>query len=152
MARRSRWQYGRFHRRFRCHRNYCAVVRLTYIAVALAITTVISTAFAVRFYMELWKWAKQCQRAQIAIAYKRKVKLSAPLVEWLLWCNQLKDKDENGRVVFSLGGTSVAILKGKTPPSRIRQALRTGRKQPKRTAAPIERTGSWSAKDETVRT
>ena len=103
--------------------------------------------FGIRCYVELWRWAKQCQRAQIAVAYKQRVKLSAPLVEWLLWVNQLRDADSNGRVVYRMGGTSVAIVKGATPPSRIRRALRTGTRRRKSTATPPVREGRWANRE-----
>ena len=103
----------------------------------------VSIIFAARCYWELRKWARQCQGARIAIAYKRKVQLQAPLVEWLMWCNQLdKDKDSHGRVVWRQGYASVAITKAVTPK----------RSSKKRQTATPSREGTWSAKDETVRT
>lgn len=64
------------------------------------------------FYLHLWRWSKECKGARITIAYKRKVKIDAPLVEWLLWIRQAnKDRQSGGRVVYSMGGTDVAIIK-----------------------------------------
>lgn len=110
---------------------------------------VIGVVYGLRCYRELWKWARQCQHARIAIAYKGRVKLQAPLVEWLLWCNMLdKDKDSNGRVVYSMGGTSIAITKAVLPPGKVRRAIR-GARAKGGVASPPVREGSWSAKDQT---
>ena len=114
----------------------------------MGLVTVIAIAFAIRCYLELLNWARQCQTAQIAVSYKRKVKLNAPLVEWLLWCNQLKPAEENGRVIYSMGGTSVAIISHKPTKRGIRQALSIGRKKPSKTATPPVREGKWSATDD----
>jgi hypothetical protein len=67
---------------------------------------------ALRVYVELRRWARQCQKARIAIFYKRKATLNAPLVEWLNWCNSLDaDEQTRGRVVYRGSHVSVAILK-----------------------------------------
>lgn len=81
------------------------------IALAMTALAVLSTAFAIHFYKELFKWARECQSAQIAIAWKGKVTVVAPLVEWMLWSRQLSGKEENGRVVYHNGGTRVALIK-----------------------------------------
>lgn len=79
------------------------------ILLGLAVT---GFALAGWFYWHLYRWAKECQGARITIAYKRKVKIDAPLVEWMLWIRQAnKDKSTGGRIVYSVGGTQVAILK-----------------------------------------
>jgi hypothetical protein len=73
---------------------------------------VLGVAFGVTCYYRLWKFARQCQHARIVVAYKQKVKLNAPLLEWLLWVNMLdRDKDAHGRMLYSVGGTSVSIIK-----------------------------------------
>ena len=119
----------------------------------LAATTVVSAAFAAKFYHELWKWAKQCQNARIAVAYKNKVKLDAPLIEWLRWCNQLdKDKDANGRTIYALGSTRIAVIRGNVSVKRsIRQAIRKPKPQKGSGAPPVReiKQGSWSATDQT---
>jgi hypothetical protein len=125
---------------------------MIWVMVGSLIVAALSVAFAIRCYRELWKWARQCQYARIVVAHKNRVRLNAPLVEWLLWCNQLdKDKDANGRMVYSLGGTSVSIIK-KTgvPTGRLRRMVKSTR--PARVAtgsAPQVREGTWSARDET---
>ena len=80
--------------------------------------------FGIRCYLELWRWARQCQHARIAIACKRKVQLQAPLIEWLMWVNQL-DRDEmsTGRVVYKNKEVTVAITKAVIPPGKVRQAI-----------------------------
>lgn len=81
-------------------------------------------AFGVVFgfscYYQLWKFARQCQQVRIAVAQKGRVKLNAPVLEWLLWSNMLdQDKDSNGRMIVNLNGVSVSIIKksfnAKTP-------------------------------------
>lgn len=85
---------------------------MIYVTVGSLIFGVLGVAYAVTLYYELWKWARECQHSRILLTYKGKVKLNAPLVEWLLWIRQLdKDKDNNGRVVYTYGGTAVAIVK-----------------------------------------
>lgn len=75
------------------------------------IVSVVCFGLAVRYYYELWKWARQCQRAHIVIAYNRKVVLSASLVEWLGWVNQLKGQEAKGRAVFHRNHMSVSIIR-----------------------------------------
>ena len=107
--------------------------------------------FGLRCYRELYKWARQCQHARIAIAYKRRVQLQAPLVEWVKWCNQLdKDKDSHGRVVWRQGYASVAITKAVYPPGRFKTLIRKWRTR--NVEQQPAREGSWSAQDETVKT
>lgn len=112
---------------------------------------VLGVAFAVRFYIELRRWAHHCKYARIAIAYKGKVKLHAPLTEWVAWVNMLdKDKDSQGRVIYRAGGTSVAITKAVVPPGKLRQRLNERRRaKSDTTVGPKVREGSWSAEDQT---
>ena len=78
------------------------------VCIVIAIASVV---FAARCYRELQKWSSECNSAQIAIAYKRKVKIVAPLTEWMLWTRQLSGEEANGRTIYHVGGTSVAIIK-----------------------------------------
>ncbi len=83
---------------------------------AAGAVTVLALLFAFRCWLELRKWARQCQRARIAVAYKQRVTLEAPLVDWLNWANMLgADQASRGRVVFRGGHVSVAILKPRPP-------------------------------------
>lgn len=79
---------------------------------AAGLVVVLALAFAGRCYLELHRWARQCQGARIAIAHKRRVQLDAPLVEWLEWANMLgADEASRGRIIYRNGAVSVAILK-----------------------------------------
>lgn len=72
---------------------------------------VLGVLFGLRCYLELWRWAKQCQRAQIVLAYNNKVRFRATLVEWLQWVNSLDGTEENGRVVYQQFKFRAAIVK-----------------------------------------
>lgn len=75
----------------------------------------------------LWRWERQLKGARIAVAYKRRVQLQAPLHEWMRWALALKrDERSTGRVVYRNGGVTVAILKplrghGKTKTHTIKE-------------------------------
>lgn len=125
---------------------------MIWITVGSLIVAVLAITFAIRCYRELWKWARQCQYARIIVAHKNRVRLNAPLIEWLLWCNQLdQDKDANGRMVYSLGGTSVSIVKKSgVPDGAVRRGMKSVRPHRKAaTVAPRVREGAWSATDQT---
>jgi len=62
------------------------------------------------FYYHLWKWARDCQQATVAIAYKRKVVMSPTLVELLLWSRKVPD-GQNGQVFYRAANVTVAIVK-----------------------------------------
>lgn len=113
---------------------------MTIIDIVSVAIGVAGLVFGAGCYWELWKWAQQCKGARIAIAYKRRVQLQAPLVEWLMWCNQLdKDKDSHGRVVWRQGYASVAISKRVTPRRHLLH----------RTPKPGLRHGTFQTKDDT---
>ena len=109
--------------------------------------------FALKFYYELWKWARECGNVRIAVAYKRKTKWDMPLTEYLLLARQLdRDKDYHGRVFYLVGGTAVAIRKVTYEPLRLEftRFLRELWKRPqraarvqKRTSAPALHEGHW---------
>lgn len=123
---------------------------MTVLAIIAFAFGVVAIAFGISCYVQLYKWARECQGARIAIAYKGKVQMNAPLVEWMLWTRMLKGKEENGRVVYRNGQVTVAILK--RPPRRtVRQRWTIRRNQRQTKSAPQVREGSWSAKDETVK-
>jgi hypothetical protein len=60
------------------------------------------------------QWQRDCQEARIIIAVKNRVKLDAPLVEWLAW-NKALPKREQGRggVIFQHNGVRVALARPK---------------------------------------
>lgn len=99
---------------------------------------VLGTAFGARCYLELWRWAKQCQNARIVIAHKRKVQLQAPLVEWLAWANQLgKDEASHGRTVYRFANASVSIARIAPAGHPIRRAVSRVRGARKQTKHPV---------------
>ncbi len=128
---------------------------MLYVMVGSLIFGVFGIAYAVKMYYELWKWARQCQYARIVIAYKGKVRLNAPIQEWMLWTNLLdKDKDSNGRMIYTMGGTSVAIVKRSfvaEGPLREFAAWLFSRRRKVATPPASGETGKWTAKDQTVR-
>ena len=98
--------------------------------------------FGTYCYMGYRRLAHQCQQARIAIAYKGKVKIHAPLMEVLLWYRvMLKDKQHpGGRVIYHVGGTRIALTRP-VKPERGRQIVRSGGSK--------ARAGTWSAEDHT---
>jgi hypothetical protein len=83
---------------------------MTYAALAIGLA---GALFGANCYYHLWKWARTCQRAHIAISDKGKVQMHAPLTEWIKWINALDadGKDAKGRVVYVNRGIRVAILR-----------------------------------------
>lgn len=80
--------------------------------VILALLAVAGWFAAIYLGVRLYRWERQLAGARVAVAYKQKVKMDAPLVDWLKWANMLRrDEQARGRVVYRMGGTSVAILK-----------------------------------------
>lgn len=84
-------------------------------ATAIAIgCAALGWAAAAWSYYQLQRWARDC-KMRIAISYKGKVKIDAPLVEWMLWGRQAaKDRAARkvgpAKMLFHGGGTSVAIV------------------------------------------
>lgn len=123
------------------------------------VVALVSVAYTIRIYHELWTWARMCQNVRIAIAYKNKVKMDYPLTEWILWTNLLdRDKDSNGRVVYNMGSTRVAIIKRYAGEWTWRRAIMARVKAhqlarqkppPNVSSNPTVKTGKWSAHDET---
>jgi len=95
------------------------------------IVGVLGIAFAVTSYRELWKWARQCERARIVVAYNNRVRLNHSLKEWLTWANTLgNDERAKGRVVFTANKCRVAILRpdpDNTPKVKTRKVRRLPR-------------------------
>lgn len=123
---------------------------------------VLGVAFGVRQHFELWKWARQCQHLRVAIAYKGRVKAQYTLLEWVLWGNLMdKDKDTNGRVIYTAQSTRIALLKNFKARWTLRQYVlemwqfvekylpikkKTG--EPTATSdAPIVKEGHWKGED-----
>lgn len=120
---------------------------MTTLAVLGYVVGILGFAFGVKCYLELWRWAKQCQRARIVIAHKKRVQIDAPLTDWLAWANQLGgDQKERGRVVYTSSYTRVAILRPERPMAarvlfgRIRQTLSARRSRTAPPTVPTEPT------------
>jgi hypothetical protein len=100
--------------------------------------------FGVRCYIELYRWARQCQGARIVVATGNKVQINAPLVEWLGWANQLEgDEATKGRVVYLNAKVKVAILKKPVSPNRpgfviARNVRRVQKLRGRRTGSPAK--------------
>lgn len=120
---------------------------MTPVDIICLICGLLGVAFGLRCYYELWRWARLCQRSQVAVAFKRKTALTANFVEWMLWAQQLKP-GEGGRVVYQNAGTRVAIIRGANEPSRILRALRRGKKKQSQSAAPRMAQGTWGKEPE----
>jgi hypothetical protein len=128
---------------------------MLYVMVGSLVLAVLGVAWAITMYYKLWQWARQCQHARIVVAWKGKVQLNAPILEWMLWANLLdQDKDANGRVVYMNGGTRVAIIKrsfvAKGPMREFIAWLRTRSMRQAMPTASGEQ-GKWTAQDETVK-
>jgi hypothetical protein len=99
--------------------------------------------FGVNCYWHLRKWARDCQQATVAIAYKRKVVMSPTLVELVLWSRKVPDK-QNGQVFYKAPNVTVAIIK------RDRRSWRTRRQLRKNQTKTGSRFGTWKLRqDET---
>jgi hypothetical protein len=131
---------------------------MIYVTVGSLAFGVLGVAYAITCYYKLWQWARQCQHARIVVANKGRVRLNAPIVEWLLWCNMLdKDEGANGRMIYSVSGTSIAIIKKSftthRSPAREFAAWLLRRKMTE-PSAPLTRAqakqGKWSSQDETL--
>jgi hypothetical protein len=113
---------------------------MTWTLISVSAIAVAALGYCGRLYLELWRWARQCQHARIAVSYKGKVQLQAPILEWILWANQLDlDKDSNGRVVWRSDKTAVAIAKKVVPPNRLQLAIQHWKRRKEPAAvAPVQ--------------
>src|SRR5215472_6940116 len=98
---------------------------------------------AALFYYHLWKWAKDCRQATVAIAYKRKVVMSPTLVELVLWSRKVPDK-QNGQVFYRAKDVTVAIIKRDRRGWLTRRRLQRGQKPAQAQA----QHGTWSMKQD----
>lgn len=109
-------------------------------------------AYGTKFWIELRRWAYLIKYGRLAIAYKGKVKLNAPLQEWALWCKMAEQEDKvNGRVIYHLGGTRIAVLRQSFVPQNRLQKLvaKLTRPQGKRVPAGTRAAdGTWSVADD----
>ena len=154
MASSSRRQHGRIYLWLYRTQLSNKVVRVNWYDYLSVLLGVVGMAYGVRCYWELRKWAYLIKYGRIVIAYKNKVKLNAPLQEWALWCRTAEyDKSSNGRVVYSIGGTRVAILRQSfVPDTPVVRWFKVVKEKiaPRKTAAnPQVREGTWTAEDHT---
>lgn len=97
---------------------------------------------------ELKTWAEWAHYGRIVIAYKRKIKLNAPLTEFVAWAHMLKDDEgSKGRVIWSMGGASVAIAKSAVPLKEKRHLLQIAGNKKENKGQVAE--GKFKATDET---
>jgi hypothetical protein len=94
---------------------------------------VVGIVAACWFYYHLWKWARDCQQATVAVAFKRKVVMSPTLVELLLWSRKVPD-EQNGQVFYKGPNVTVAIIRRNRRTWRQRRQLRKN-KQSARTGS-----------------
>lgn len=95
------------------------------------------------FYYHLWKWARDCQQATIAIAYKRKVVMSPTLVELLLWSRKVPEK-QNGQVFYRAANVTIAIVKRDRRGWKTRWRIRQNRPP----AQAESKLGTWAIKQD----
>lgn len=88
------------------------------IVVVLSVVVALAgVAVATYAWWQARKWTILIAYSRVAIEYKGKVKIDAPLREWALWCKQAgKDKQTRGHVMYAMGGTRIALFPGKKPP------------------------------------
>ena len=113
---------------------------LDIVCLALA---VLGAGAAAWFYYHLWKWARDCQQATIAIAYKRKVVMSPTLVELLLWSRKVPDQ-QNGQTFYKAPNVTIAIVKRDKRGWRTRRRL-TKNRQPGRAET---QHGTWAMRQD----
>jgi len=104
----------------------------------------IGLILAGNFYYHLWQWARDCQSAVVAVAYKRKVVMSPTLVELLLWSRQVPE-EQNGQVFYKAPNVTIAIVKRNKRTWQQRWEIRKNIRGPRMRS----RFGSWSIRDDT---
>ena len=114
--------------------------------VVFAVTTGFFMVLSGWLWWKLLGWVKVGRYGRIAIAFKRKVQLQAPLTEFYLWTRQLPE-GENGRVIYRNGGVTVAIVKPVVPPNRLQTWVRS--KRTKHVPQAASKQGTWSIKQDT---
>src|ERR1700722_19877789 len=91
-------------------------IRTMILTVILGVVAVIGWVCCFVNGRRLKQWSDFCQHGRIFISYKGKVKLQAPLTEWVLWAKMLdKDQASKGRPVYQMGGTAVGVAKAAVP-------------------------------------
>jgi hypothetical protein len=107
------------------------------VSIILAFVAGFSLVLAGWFYYHLWRWAKDCETATVAIAYKRKVVMSPTLVELLLWSRKVP-KGQNGQVFYKGPNVTVAIVK----------PVHTSRERRHRLGQAQSKMGTWAMRQD----
>jgi hypothetical protein len=81
------------------------------VEIAAFIVGALGLAYGAILHFTLRGWQRTLTM-RIAVAYKGRVKIQAPIREWITWSRSVeKNADRKGQEVFKMGGTTVAILK-----------------------------------------
>lgn len=89
---------------------------MTILSIIATAFGVAGTAFGITCYVKLHEWARLCQNGRIFIAYNNRVKLDAPITDWIQWTRMLKgDEQTSGRIIYQANKLRVGILRPKTP-------------------------------------
>jgi hypothetical protein len=87
---------------------------MTVLSIIAFIIGLTGIAFGLECYRRLHEWARLCQHGRIFIAYNNKVKLDAPITEWVQWTRMLKeDEASTGRVIYQANKLRVGIFRPK---------------------------------------
>ena len=86
-----------------------------YIILGLAASALVAWPLAAVTYYVFRRWVRQARSARIAVYYKRRAVLEAPLADWMAWADMLDaDTEANGRIVYRGGHVSLMIVKAGT--------------------------------------
>lgn len=87
----------------------------------VAVAAALGWALFVYTYYLLRAWHRRASGARIAVYYKRRAALEAPITDWMTWCHTLEgDEAARGRVVYRGSHVSVVILRpGARPPTEV---------------------------------
>jgi hypothetical protein len=118
---------------------------VTWLVVVSLVIGVAGAAAAAWFYYHLWKWARDCQQATVAIAYKRKVVMSPTLVELLLWSRKVPE-GQGGQVFYRASNVTVAIVKREKRGRKTRRQIEKNAQPPR---AQVQQ-GTWAKEDASV--
>lgn len=85
---------------------------MTVVTIITLVFGVAGMAFGLECYRRLREWARLCQHGRIFIAYNNRVKLDAPITDWIQWTRMLKDDEAStGRVIYQANKLRVGILR-----------------------------------------
>ena len=116
---------------------------MIWLVVVSLVIGVAGASAAAWFYYHLWKWARDCQQATIAVAFKRKVVMSPTLVELLLWSRKVP-AGQNGQTFYRAGNVTVAIVKREKRSRKTRRQIDKNRPVPQAQS----QSGTWAQQDD----